>query len=177
MKILFTGILIYCLFSCSNDNASGDAASYTMTITGLDGGPLYFSDYSVADSANEYSINGRHDYLSTNPVCWVQPESGYYIFYFYDYTVTDSGTVVSEVSFGVPAFASGTITNNEAQTSMTPNIISGPKGPHFSFSQMIISLTLDAGNSETAGTIDVTGTDGLRNVHIVGSFRGLHNIK
>jgi hypothetical protein len=167
------------LFSCSKDNASGGSTSFVLTVTGLPGGTIQFSDYSVTDSSNEYLINGRKDYLSTSPVCWIQPDSGFYTFYFYDFTLTDTGTVISEIAFGVPAFSSGTAKNNLAQSSMAPNIISCPRLiPHFTFSQMIISLTLDPSlNGETNGSVDVTGTDGLSQVHITGSFRGLKNLK
>lgn len=177
MKILLVGILACSFFSCSKDNGSGGTTSFSLTITGLEGGPLHFSDYSDADSANQYSINGRQNYFSTSPVCWVQPDTGFYTFYFYDYTLTDSGTVVSEVSFGVPAFADGTTMNNLAETNMAPNIISGPRGPHFTFSQMMISLSLSTNSSQTDGTFDVTGSDSIRQVHITGTFRGLKNVK
>jgi hypothetical protein len=178
MKTLLIGILIVCLFSCSKNDSPQGSTAFNMTISGLPGGPFHFSDYSRQDSTNQYSINGRENYLSTNPVCWIQPGSGFYTFYFYDYKVTDSGTVVSEVTFGVPTFSSGTTTNDFAQTNMGPNIISGPVIPHFTFSQMVISLTLNSTqNSVTDGSFDVTGTDGVRNVHISGSFRGIQNLK
>jgi hypothetical protein len=179
MKILVICVLGFYLFSCSKDNASRGSTSFDMMVTGLPGGTLHFSDYSDADSSNEYSINGRQDYLSTNPVCWIQPDSAYYTFYFYDFTKTDSGTVVSEVSFGVPAFSSGTTENDIAQSNMAPNIISGPRvGPHFTFGKMVITLNLSPSQDvETNGTFDVTGTDGLSQVHITGSFRGLKNLK
>lgn len=178
MKILAICILSFYLFSCSKDNASRGSTSFDMTVTGLPGGTLHFSDYSAADSSNEYSINGRQNYLSTSPVCWIQPDSGYYTFYFYDFMLTDSGTLVSEIAFGVPSFSSGTTKNDLAQSSMAPNIISGPRvGPHFTFSKMVITLSVNTSQNETDGSLDVTGTDGLSQVHITGSFRGLRNLK
>jgi len=179
MKTFFAIILLLWLSACSKNEVSTGTTAFNMTITGLATGPLHFSDYSDPDSAGEYRINGRNNYFSTHPVCWLQPDSGYFTFYFFDYVLTDTGIVISEVSFGMPSFSTLTIENDSAQSRMIPNIISGRRtGPHFTFNQMTISLTVNpVMQSKADGSFDVTGSNGIQNVHITGSFRGVQSVK